>query len=83
MPCNRVRVAVPGSAAYDVVIGKGLISQLSLLLQQAVPEASSFIVITDSQVAPLYLNQVKEQAGALGRPVSDIVVPSGEDAKSL
>lgn len=83
MPCQRVAVEVPGSRPYDVVIGQGLLSQLGLLASQVVPKASHFVVITDEAVAGLYLDTAKESLGALGRPVTDIVVPSGEDAKSL
>lgn len=83
MPCERVEVAVPGTKAYDVVIGEGLFDQLGLMVRQATGSASAYIVITDQNVAPLYLEKALVQLRTFGVPVTDIVVPAGEDAKTM
>lgn len=80
---QRIEVAVPGTAAYDVVIGQQLLRDLGLLVRQATPEASHYIVITDESVAGLYLSDAKASLKSAGVPVTDIVVPAGEDAKSI
>ena len=48
-----------------------------------VGQAPHLLVLTDSNVGPLYLEEAKSSLRAAGFRVSDIVVPAGEDSKSL
>ena len=41
------------------------------------------LVVTDENVAPLYRDRARESLAAAGFRVSDIVVPAGEDTKSV
>ena len=41
------------------------------------------LVVTDGNVAPLYAARTKESLAQAGFRVSDIVVPAGEESKSL
>ncbi|GGH78970.1 3-dehydroquinate synthase [Pullulanibacillus pueri] len=64
---------------YPVVIGKGLRHQLLELLKK---EFSAYVIVTDSQIAPLYLEDVKK--ALMSKPkVYSYVVPSGEASKDF
>ncbi|MEC3885858.1 3-dehydroquinate synthase [Halobacillus sp. HZG1] len=64
---------------YDVLIGKGLRHQLASFLSS---EYTSILVITDSTVKELYLQEVKESLSEAA-PVFTAVVPAGESSKSM
>lgn len=78
-------VNIPGETSYDVRIGEGVLDGLGAYCKRVsgVARASRVLVITDDNVAPLYLDQAKESLREAGYRVSDIVVPAGEDSKSL
>jgi len=72
-----VRVEL-GARAYEVEVGSGLLS--SPRLAALVPGAQAF-VLSDANVAPLYLAKV--QAALAGKQVHALVIPAGEQEKSL
>ncbi|MCF6408228.1 3-dehydroquinate synthase [Pseudalkalibacillus salsuginis] len=69
------------SKQYPVHIGEGAISKLGHLIEESVPRCSSILIITDSNVAPLYLQQVKMELKDY--QVYKWVIPAGESSKSL
>lgn len=70
-------VPVPLAAnAYDVVIGNGLLADLSQSVRAAAP--SRVVVITDAHIGPLHAEEVARELGA-----RVITVPAGEDSKSI
>lgn len=85
MPATKVVVNIPGEVAYDVRIGSEVLQGLGAYLKRigATAKAPRLLVITDSNVAPLYLAEVKASLKSAGYRVSDIVVPAGEESKSL
>ena len=75
-----IRISVPVSTPYDVVIGAGLLPQTAALLPEGF-RARSALLVSDSNVAPLYADRA---AGALGGlRVARQVVPAGERSKSI
>ena len=56
-----IRISVPVSTPYDVVIGAGLLPQTAALLPEGF-RARSALLVSDSNVAPLYADRA---AGAL------------------
>ena len=68
--------------AYTVSIGSGLLSQCGQQLRDVLP-LCHVAVITDSTVAPLYLETVKQSLLAAGFTVSAYVFPAGEAHKNL
>ncbi|MFG6148694.1 3-dehydroquinate synthase [Halobacillus sp. B23F22_1] len=64
---------------YNVIIGKSLRYQVEELLEATYKKV---LIITDTQVAPLYLEDVK-QAFSSQVTVDDYVVPAGEASKSM
>lgn len=70
---------LPG-AAYDVVLGHGVLTELDELLTRRCP-AASYVVITDSIVGPLYAEAIVERLDAV-RPAHLLTFPAGERHKT-
>lgn len=85
MPATKVVVNIPGESPYDVRIGADVLDGLGAYCKRlaGVAAAPRMVVVTDSNVAPLYLERAKDSLRAAGFHVSDIVVPAGEESKSL
>jgi 3-dehydroquinate synthase len=76
-------VAVPlGARAYDIHVGRGLIARAGALMAPILSQKRVFIV-TDSNVAPLYLAAVTQSLAQAGIHVDDAVVPAGEASKDF
>ena len=78
---RSVRVAL-GERAYDVLIGPGLLDEVGRAVAAQGPKAKC-IVVTDSNVAKLYLPALETSLKAEGRLAGSIVVPAGEASKSF
>ena len=68
-----------GERSYPILIGTGLLKDADLLARHIT--ASTLMIVTNEVVAPLYLPQLK--AALAGRKLFEIVLPDGEDTKSL
>jgi 3-dehydroquinate synthase len=78
-----VTVNVPlGERAYDIVIGRGLLSSLGKRLAALRPNVRAAI-ITDSAVAKLYLELAEAALREAGIASVRIIVPEGEKSKSF
>ncbi len=74
-------VTVQASKTYDVKIGKGILDTIGSELTQIAK--GKVMVITDENVAPLYLGRVYRSLTQAGFAVSTFSVPSGEESKAL
>ena len=74
-------VTVRASRPYEVTIGRGLLDTVG---RQAAGQwkGRSAAVVSDSTVAPLYLNRVKDSLERAGFRVHSFVFPAGEDQKN-
>ncbi len=70
------------SAAYDVVVGEGLLGRAGALLAAVLPQKRC-VVVTDETVAALHLPALLEGLAATGVRTDSIVIPAGEASKSL
>jgi 3-dehydroquinate synthase len=69
---------------YPIYIETGLLAKLpELLIAEKITPDRKLYVITDSNVAPLYLNQVLDPLRNAGFSVGSFVVPAGERSKSF
>ena len=77
-------VNLPDGGSYDVRIGTGLLDSLGdqLAAVPALAATRRIALITDANVGPLYLPQVKKSLVAAGFAVSEITLPAGETTKS-
>lgn len=74
-------INVGASKAYDVIIGNGLLSSLGERCASLLGNGRA-IVVTDSNVAPLWLNEAKSSLENAGIETLEFVFPAGEDSKS-
>ncbi|WP_151734480.1 3-dehydroquinate synthase [Paenibacillus tengchongensis] len=73
-----------GERSYPILIGSGLLQQIGGLCREVgYPQRSPLLVVSDSEVAPLYLAAVEASLTAAGYTVVSHVFPSGEASKSL
>ena len=76
-----VNVAL-GARAYDIVIGRGLLSSLGTRIAALRPKARVAIV-TDHNVAKHYLDMAEAALGEAGIAATRVIVPEGEKSKSF
>ena len=85
MPATKVVVNIPGEVTYNVRIGAGVLASRGQSMRNvpSLAGAEQVLVITDTNVGPLYLSRAKASLTEVGYHVSDICVPAGEEAKSI
>jgi 3-dehydroquinate synthase len=69
-----------GDRAYDIHIGPGLLGRIDLLA--GILPSQRLAIVTNSVVAPLYLDHVAEPFRVAGIRISEIVLPDGESHKT-
>ncbi|MFN2299127.1 MAG: 3-dehydroquinate synthase [Anaerolineales bacterium] len=67
-------------SGYDVLVGRGMIPRLAMELEER-KLLPPFVVISDSNVAPLYMETVGKALD--GAAAESIVIPAGEATKTL
>ena len=76
-------ITVNASVAYDIIIGENLLSQSGMYCFGALGKACSVCIVSDDNVAPLYLNTVKNSLEAEGFSVLSFVFAHGEESKNM
>lgn len=85
MTYQTLRVALDGDSAdrsYDILTGPGLIDRVGELALPVARGRTAFI-LTDENVAPLYLGRVQFSLTAAGFNVHHLIVAAGEQSKSF
>ncbi|MDO4731512.1 MAG: 3-dehydroquinate synthase [Clostridia bacterium] len=77
-----VKLSLKDKNSYPILIGNGLLKDCGKLISDIVPVSRVFL-ITDENVAPLYLERVKESLENSGFKVFSKVVKAGEQSKSI
>ena len=77
---KTLTVALPGRS-YDILIERGLLAQAGAHCRKVLPRAERLFVVTDSNVAPLYLERVRAGLEEAGFRVTAHTVPAGEGSK--
>ena len=82
---KKVIVRLPGEEDYAVRIGAGVLARLGQNMREIgrFERVRDVLVLTDANVAPLYLASAKASLAQAGFKAADVVVPAGEEAKSL
>lgn len=78
---KSLTIPLPGKE-YEIVIGAGLLLQAGERIRAVVPKAERLFVVTDSNVAPLYLGTLVGSLKAAGFHVNSLSVPAGEASKT-
>jgi 3-dehydroquinate synthase len=69
-----------GERSYPIAIGPGVIDDGALLARQV--GGKKVAIVTNTTVAPLYLDRVAAPLRAAGRDVVEIILPDGEEHKN-
>jgi len=77
---RKLRVEL-GQRSYDILIGGGLIAQASELIG-AVTARKKLAIVSETQVAALYLAPLEQSLRDAGFEVASLVLPQGEATKS-
>ena len=75
----HVRTGVP----YDVIIERGILNQVGKLVKKILPKAESCVIVSDSNVAPVYAETVKQSLETAGYRAAINIFPAGEENKRL
>ena len=78
---KTLTVALPGRE-YDILIQRGLLDRAGELCKSVLPRAERLFVVTDTNVGPLYWNQLKAGLESAGFETVLSVVPAGEKSKN-
>ncbi len=76
------KVTVNVNKPYDVIIGSNILSECGERIKSTVGGQRA-AVITDSNVAPLYLRSVLDSLEAVGYETDSYTIPAGEQSKSI
>ncbi len=76
-------ISVQASSPYHIVIGKGLLADTGSLCREALGKICRLCIVTDDNVAPLYLEQTLSSLSAAGFDPISFVIPHGEASKSM
>jgi 3-dehydroquinate synthase len=85
MGTTRIRVALSPDGddrSYEILIRAGILDELAEEAQR-LPDASSFFVVTDSNVAKLHGKKLRANLSELDRRVEMVSFPAGEANKNI
>ena len=71
-----------GQRSYDILIERGILDSAGEHIRSVCPRARTLFIVTDTNVAPLYLSRVEESLKEAGFAVVSHVIPAGEESKS-
>lgn len=74
-------IKVNASKEYEVVIGNGILSSLGERCVSLLGKRRA-VIVTDSNVAPLWLSEAKASLENAGIDTIDFIFPAGEESKS-
>ena len=75
-------ISVTKPEKYDITVENGIISECGELIRAAVT-GDNCLIVTDSNVEPLYLDTLKCAVEAVGITVSTFTFPAGEGSKTF
>lgn len=76
-------VNVRASKEYNVEIGDGIVSKLGEMTKAVCPKAIKALIVSETNVAELYLDAVKAQLEGAGLEVATYVFEAGEKSKNI
>lgn len=75
----KVQTAKP----YDVVVGSDLFPYVGEQARTLLAGAAKYLIVTDSNVSPLYLEKLRESLRPNGVKIHSVVIPAGEEHKNF
>ncbi|MCD7722904.1 MAG: 3-dehydroquinate synthase [Clostridiales bacterium] len=77
---KKITVSLPGHS-YDILIKRGILNSCGEYIKSAAP-AKRAAIVSDSNVAPLYMATVQESLESAGIDAVSYVFPAGEESKT-
>ncbi len=75
-------VRIAAGTPYDVLIGSGMLEETGALIAGQIAPCRA-VVVTDTNVAPLYADSVEKSMAAAGFAVTRHLFPAGEASKNM
>ena len=72
-----------GKHAYDIEIGAGLLPTVGAKVAALVPKAQRAVIVSDSNVAPLYGEILQRSLNEAGLPATIVTIEAGEQSKNM
>ena len=72
-----------GKHAYDIEIGAGLLPTVGAKIAALVPKAQRAVIVSDSNVAPLYGEILQRSLNEAGLPATIVTIEAGEQSKNM
>ena len=72
-----------GKHAYDIEIGAGLLPTVGAKVAALVPKAQRAVIVSDSNVAPLYGETLQRSLNEAGLPATNVTIEAGEQSKNM
>lgn len=79
---ERLNLSLPDGQSYPICMERGLLHHLGDVLS-SLTEPCKIMLVTDENVAPLYLKTAEESLKSAGYTVTHIIFPAGEQSKSI
>lgn len=79
---HRYRIDL-GLRSYDIHIEPGCLDQLGTAMRRLFGAESRCLVVSNTVVAPLYLERVRASLAAAGWQVAECILPDGESEKNM
>ncbi len=79
---NEHILTTPAGETYPILTGAGLLQSIGTRLAE-IAKPCRVMLVTDENVAPLYLDTVRDSLASAGFSVHPHVVPAGENSKSI
>lgn len=79
---ETIHVAL-GEHAYNIEIAAGLLDKIGPKVVALLPKARRAVIISDTNVAPLYAERLQKTMAAADIPAELITFPAGEQSKNL
>ena len=78
-----IRTPVKASKTYEIYTGSGLLDSCGKVMREVSPQSTKLLIVSESNVAPLYLDRVKDSAVSEGLEVFTYVFEAGEASKNI
>ena len=82
IPVKKLTVALPGRE-YEILIQSGILDEAGDRCRAVLPKTTRVLLVTDSNVAPLYGARTQASLTAAGFRVETLVIPAGEPSKCV
>ena len=82
IPVKKLTVDLPGRE-YEILIQSGILDQAGERCRAVLPKTNRVLLVTDSNVAPLYGARTQASLTAAGFRVETLVIPAGEPSKCV